>query len=122
MLIPLRPGELPRLIPAVATGPQFNFCSGNPQKVLQRVFISVTSMATTAVAIDNHGIGILEKRLRVLRPATSNQIRFNRQSTFFQCLGKYFTTLLVIMGHIPMAFAAGDKYYFFLFGIGTDNQ
>ncbi|NDF61546.1 MAG: hypothetical protein EB136_01045 [Synechococcaceae bacterium WBB_3_034] len=41
MLIPLRPGELPRLIPAVATGPQFNACSGNPQKLLQRVFISV---------------------------------------------------------------------------------
>ena len=41
MLIPLRSGELPRLIPAVATGPQFNACSGNPQKVLQRLFISV---------------------------------------------------------------------------------
>ena len=41
MLIPLRPGELPRLIPAVATGPQFNACTGNPRKVLQRVLISV---------------------------------------------------------------------------------
>ena len=41
MLIPLRPGELSRLIPAVATGPQFNACSGSPQKLLQRVFISV---------------------------------------------------------------------------------
>jgi len=41
MLIPLRPGELPRLIPAVATGTQFNACSGSPQKLLQRVFISV---------------------------------------------------------------------------------
>jgi hypothetical protein len=41
MLIPLRPGELPRLIPAVATGPQFNACSGSPQKLLQRLFISV---------------------------------------------------------------------------------
>jgi len=41
MLIPLRPGELPRLIPAVATGPQFNACSGNPRKLLQRVLISV---------------------------------------------------------------------------------
>ena len=41
MLIPLRPGELPRLIPAVATGPQFNACSGSPQKLLQRVLISV---------------------------------------------------------------------------------
>ncbi len=41
MLIPLRPGELPRLIPAVATGPQFNACSGTPRKLLQRLFISV---------------------------------------------------------------------------------
>ncbi|MEB3184990.1 MAG: hypothetical protein VKM97_03805 [Cyanobacteriota bacterium] len=41
MLIPLKPGELPRLIPAVATGPQFNVCSGSPQKLLQRLFISV---------------------------------------------------------------------------------
>jgi hypothetical protein len=41
MLIPLRPGELQRLIPAVATGPQFNACSGNPRKLLQRVLIAV---------------------------------------------------------------------------------
>jgi hypothetical protein len=41
MLIPLRAGELPRLIPAVATGPQFNACSRNPQKLLQRLFISI---------------------------------------------------------------------------------
>ncbi len=41
MLRPLRPGELPRLIPAVATGPQFNACNGTPRELLQRVFISV---------------------------------------------------------------------------------
>jgi hypothetical protein len=41
MLIPLRPGELQRLVPAVATGPQFTACSGNPRKLLQRVLISV---------------------------------------------------------------------------------
>lgn len=41
MLIPLRPGELQRLIPAVATGPQFNACNGNARKLLQRVLISV---------------------------------------------------------------------------------
>lgn len=41
MLIPLKPGELQRLIPAVATGPQFKACTGNPRKVLQRVLISV---------------------------------------------------------------------------------
>jgi hypothetical protein len=41
MLIPLKPGELSRLIPPVATGPQFNACSGTPRKLLQRVLISV---------------------------------------------------------------------------------
>ncbi|MFN9622826.1 MAG: hypothetical protein ACK587_08355 [Cyanobacteriota bacterium] len=41
MLIPLKPGELQRLIPAVATGPQFQACSGDPRKLLQRVLISV---------------------------------------------------------------------------------
>lgn len=41
MLIPLKPGELQRLIPAVATGPQFNACSGDPRKILQRVLIAV---------------------------------------------------------------------------------
>ncbi|MFM7086203.1 MAG: hypothetical protein ACKOXO_04320 [Cyanobium sp.] len=41
MLIPLREGELFRLIPAVATGPQFGACSGDPRKILQRVLISV---------------------------------------------------------------------------------
>jgi len=41
MLIPLKAGELVRLIPAVATGPQFSACSGDPRKLLQRVLISV---------------------------------------------------------------------------------
>ncbi len=41
MLIPLKPGELLRLIPAVATGPQFSACSGDPRTLLQRVLISV---------------------------------------------------------------------------------
>jgi hypothetical protein len=41
MLIPLRPGELQRLIPAVATGPQFNACCSDPRKLLQRVLVSV---------------------------------------------------------------------------------
>ena len=41
MLIPVKPQEFSRLIPAVATGPQFNACSGDPRKLLQRVLISV---------------------------------------------------------------------------------
>ena len=41
MLIPIKPGELCKLIPAVATGPQFQACSGDPRKLLQRVLISV---------------------------------------------------------------------------------
>ena len=40
MLIPLRPGELQRLIPAVATGTQFRVALGNPQEVLQRLMIA----------------------------------------------------------------------------------
>ena len=47
MLLPLRPGELLRLIPAVATGPQFNACTGNPRKVLQRVLITVIGAVIT---------------------------------------------------------------------------
>jgi len=40
MLLPLRPGELQRLIPAVATGSQFKATLGNPRKILQRLLIS----------------------------------------------------------------------------------
>lgn len=40
MLLPLRPGELQRLIPAVATGTQFKATLGNPRKILQRLLIS----------------------------------------------------------------------------------
>ena len=41
MLSPVSASELSRLIPAVATGPQFTACSGNPRKLLQRVLIAV---------------------------------------------------------------------------------
>ena len=40
MLIPLRPGELQRLIPAVATGNQFRTALGKPREILQRVMIA----------------------------------------------------------------------------------
>ena len=40
MLIPLRPGELRTLIPAVATGTQFRYALGDPRKILQRLLIS----------------------------------------------------------------------------------
>ena len=40
MLIPLRPGELQRLIPAVATAGQFRFSLGSPQEILQRVMVA----------------------------------------------------------------------------------
>ncbi len=40
MLIPLRPGELNRLIRAVATGQQFRASLGNPRKILQRLLIA----------------------------------------------------------------------------------
>jgi hypothetical protein len=41
MRIPVTSNELTRLIPAVATGPQFSACSGNPRKLLQRLLISL---------------------------------------------------------------------------------
>ena len=40
MLIPLRPGELQRLIPAVATGSQFRAALGSPREILQRVMVA----------------------------------------------------------------------------------
>ena len=40
MLIPLKPGELQRLIPAVGTSTQFAACLGDPRKILQRVMIA----------------------------------------------------------------------------------
>ena len=41
MLIPVSASELSRLIPAVATGPQFTACNRNPRQLLQRVLIAV---------------------------------------------------------------------------------
>jgi hypothetical protein len=41
MLIPVSANELARLIPAVATGPQFNACNRNPRQLLQRILIAV---------------------------------------------------------------------------------
>ncbi len=40
MLIPLRPFELQKLIPSVATSDQFRAALGNPRKILQRIIIS----------------------------------------------------------------------------------
>ena len=40
MLIPLRPGELQRLIPAVATGSQFRAALGSPREILKRVMVA----------------------------------------------------------------------------------
>ena len=40
MLVPLRPGEINKLIPAVATGSQFSAALGSPRKILQRLMVS----------------------------------------------------------------------------------
>ena len=40
MLFPVKPIELNKLIPAVATGNQFNSALGNPQKIFQRIMVS----------------------------------------------------------------------------------
>ncbi len=49
MLIPLKTGELNRLIPAVATGNQFRKALGNPRKILQRIMISSIGGSITLV-------------------------------------------------------------------------
>ena len=40
MLFPIKQNEINKLIPAVATGKQFNAALGNPQKIFQRVMVS----------------------------------------------------------------------------------
>ena len=40
MLFPIKQNEINKLIPAVATGKQFNSALGNPQKIFQRIMIS----------------------------------------------------------------------------------
>tara|TARA_Y100001968_G_C19358236_1_gene718364 strand:- start:422 stop:1069 length:648 start_codon:yes stop_codon:yes gene_type:complete len=40
MLFPIKPNEINKLIPIVATGNQFSSALGNPQKIFQRVLIS----------------------------------------------------------------------------------
>ena len=53
MLIPLRPGEIDKLIPAVATGKQFNSASGDPRKLLQRLIISSIGGVITLLISQN---------------------------------------------------------------------
>ena len=57
MLIPLRPGELQRLIPAVATGNQFRFALGNPQEVLQRLMIAAIGGVITFLIYNQAQLG-----------------------------------------------------------------
>ena len=57
MLIPLRPGELQRLIPAVATGNQFRFSLGNPQEVLQRLMIAAIGGVITFLIYNQAQLG-----------------------------------------------------------------
>ncbi len=40
MLVPIKSNIIPRLIPAVGTGSQFKYASGDPGKILQRLIIS----------------------------------------------------------------------------------
>ena len=57
MLIPLRPGELQRLIPAVATGNQFRFALGNPQDILQRPMIAAIGGVITFLIYNQAQLG-----------------------------------------------------------------
>jgi len=57
MLIPLRPGELQRLIPAVATAGQFRFCLGSPQEILQRVMVATIGGVITFLVYNQAQMG-----------------------------------------------------------------
>ena len=57
MLIPLRPGELQRLIPAVATGTQFRKALGKPQEILQRVMIAAIGGVITFLIYNQAQLG-----------------------------------------------------------------
>ena len=54
---PLRPGELQRLIPAVATGTQFRVSLGNPQEVLQRLMIAAIGGVITFLIYNQAQLG-----------------------------------------------------------------
>ena len=57
MLLPLRPGELQRLIPAVATAGQFRFCLGSPQVILQRVMVATIGGVITFLVYNQAQMG-----------------------------------------------------------------
>ena len=57
MLIPLRPGELQRLIPAVATGTQFRISLGKPQEVLQRLMVAAIGGVITFLIYNQAQLG-----------------------------------------------------------------
>ena len=57
MLIPLRSTERNRLLPKVATGPQFSACWGGPQVLLQRVMISVVGGLVSLLLSQALGFG-----------------------------------------------------------------
>ena len=49
MLFPIKQNEIDKLIPAVATGKQFNSALGNPQKIFQRIMISAIGGVITLI-------------------------------------------------------------------------
>ena len=57
MLIPLKPGELQRLIPAVATGNQFRASLGSPPQILQRLMIAAIGGVITFLIYNQAQLG-----------------------------------------------------------------
>ena len=53
MLIPIKINQVSKLIPSVATGGQFKYAIGNPQKILQRIIISAIGSSITLVIGNN---------------------------------------------------------------------
>jgi hypothetical protein len=83
MLLPVTSSELNRLIPAVATGPQFNACSGDARKLLQRLLVSV--------------IG------GVLLLLVSQTLAFNSRYSSFWLVSGVMTVLYILWGPIVEA-------------------
>ena len=56
MLIPIKPNEINKIIPSVATGNQFNASLGNPQKIFQRILIStIGGVITFLISLSLYG-------------------------------------------------------------------
>ena len=129
MLIPLRPGELPRLIPAVATGPQFSACSGNPRKVLQRLLIATiggVGMWSVVVVLPSVQAEFGVARGGASIPYTATMMGFAAGSVFMGKLADRFGVVVPILlggvmlcvGYVGAALSSSLWLFIVFQGIG----